>query len=171
MPRYVALLRGVMPTNCAMPALKQAFETAGFTAVKTVLGSGNVVFDARQASEATLERAAEAAMQAQLGRSFHTIVRSIDDVAALLADNPFARFEPADGAKRIVSFRREAPAAWPALPIEAEGVRILTSRGREVFTTYVPNPRGPVFMTMLEKAFGKDITTRTWDTLAKCARA
>lgn len=41
--------------------------------------------------------------------------------------------------------------------------------GHEVFTAYVPNPRGPVFMTMIEKTFGANITTRTWDTVKKCA--
>lgn len=29
-----------MPTNCTMPELKAAFEAAGFTDVKTILGSG-----------------------------------------------------------------------------------------------------------------------------------
>jgi uncharacterized protein (DUF1697 family) len=54
-----------------MPALKRAFEAAGFTEVKTVLSSGNVVFTARAASERTLERRAEDLRQdrdhAQLG--------------------------------------------------------------------------------------------------------
>src|SRR5690349_4890963 len=44
MPRYAAFLRGVMPMNAKMPDLKRAFERAGFTDVKTILGSGNVVF-------------------------------------------------------------------------------------------------------------------------------
>ena len=44
-------------------------------------------------------------------------------------------------------------------------------KGREVFSAYVPGPRGPVFMALLEKTFGKNITTRTWDTLKKCAEA
>lgn len=160
-----------MPTNCAMPALKAAFESAGFTEVKTVLGSGNVVFNAPETREAQLETQAEAAMQAQLGRNFHTLVRSQAELQALLDADPFAAFEHDAGVKRVVSFRREAPAQWPALPIEAEGVRILAAHGREVCTTYAPNPRGPVFMSLLEKTFGKDITTRTWDTLVKCAKA
>lgn len=42
--RYAALLRGVSPMNARMPALKAAFEAAGFTDVRTVLASGNVVF-------------------------------------------------------------------------------------------------------------------------------
>ncbi|HEY7878690.1 MAG TPA: DUF1697 domain-containing protein [Gemmatimonadaceae bacterium] len=59
MPRYVAFLRGVMPTNAKMPALRRRFESAGFTDVATILGSGNVVFDARAASESALEGAVE----------------------------------------------------------------------------------------------------------------
>jgi uncharacterized protein (DUF1697 family) len=62
MPRYAALLRGVSPTNAKMADLKRCFEHAGFTNVKTVLSSGNVVFDALAGSEAQLEQEAEAAM-------------------------------------------------------------------------------------------------------------
>src|SRR6266480_8040419 len=51
MPRYAALLRGVSPMNAKMPELKAAFESAGFTGVKTLLSSGNVAFTARAASE------------------------------------------------------------------------------------------------------------------------
>ena len=42
---------------------------------------------------------------------------------------------------------------------------------REIFTTYVPGyGKGPVFMTLIEKTFGKEQTTRTWETVAKVAR-
>ena len=76
MPRYFAFLRAVSPMNAKMPELKRSFEGAGFTDVKTVLSSGNVAFSARTASEAVLERKAEAAMSKQLCRTFYTIVRS-----------------------------------------------------------------------------------------------
>lgn len=62
MPRYVAFLRGVSPMNARMPALKACFEAAAFTEVRTVLSSGNVVFNARSSSLATLERRVERAM-------------------------------------------------------------------------------------------------------------
>ena len=52
-----------------------------------------------------------------------------------------------------------------------DGARILAALGREVFSSYVPGPRGPVFMTLIEKTFGKDVTTRTWDTVKKVAGA
>lgn len=43
-------------------------------------------------------------------------------------------------------------------------------RGAEIFSAYVPSPKGPVLMTLIEKTFGKEQTTRTWDTVAKVAR-
>ena len=81
-----------MPTNAKMPELRKAFEQAGFEDVKTVLGSGNVVFSARPAKESALERRAEAALAKQLGKSFFTIVRDIDALRELLESNPYSSY-------------------------------------------------------------------------------
>src|SRR5262245_58211313 len=76
--RYAAFLRGVMPTNAKMPDLKRSFELAGFTDVKTVLSSGNVVFSAPAGLPASeLERRAEESMRKHLKQPFLTIVRSV----------------------------------------------------------------------------------------------
>jgi uncharacterized protein (DUF1697 family) len=171
MPRYVAFLRGVSPLNAKMPELKRCFEAAGFTDVKTVLSSGNVAFDARAAAESTLERKAEAAMARRLGRSFYTIVRPADALRALLEADPYAAFRLPKNAKRVVTFLRERHKSKLSLPLEVDGARILAMNGREVFTAYVPSPRGPVFMTLIEKTFGRNVTTRTWDTVRKGAAA
>jgi uncharacterized protein (DUF1697 family) len=159
-----------MPMNAKMSALKAAFEAAGFTDVRTVLGSGNVVFTAPRTTETSLERKAEAAMNKRIGRAFLTIVRSVDALREFLASEPYAAFHSPPGAKCVVTFLREAPKALPKLPIELDGVRILVIKDREVLTDYVRTPKGPVFMTLLEKTFGKETTTRTWETIAKVAR-
>jgi uncharacterized protein (DUF1697 family) len=171
MPRYAAFLRGVTPMNAKMPDLKAAFESAGFTDVRTVLSSGNVAFTARAASEVALERKAEAAMARRLGQVFATFVRSMDALRDVLAADPYRSFRLDHSAKRIVTFLRAAPRSTPRLPIEQDGARLLVLKGREVFGAYVRTPKGPVFMTLIEKTFGKDVTTRTWDTVAKVARA
>jgi uncharacterized protein (DUF1697 family) len=171
MPRYVAFLRGVMPTNARMPALRAAFEAAGFTGVRTVLGSGNVVFDARATSPATLERRAEKAMTAELGRSFDTMVRPAADLQDLVESDPFARFRLPAAAKPIVTFLRAPAPPKLKLPIEQDGASILAVRGSEVLSAYLPTAKGPVFMSLLEKTFGKNITTRTLETVRRCARA
>jgi uncharacterized protein (DUF1697 family) len=170
MKRYAAFLRGVSPVNASMPDLKRAFEAAGFTEVTTLLSSGNVAFSAPRASLASLERRAEAAMTKRLGDSFLTIVRPMSLLQELLASDPYLGFGVAAQAKRIVTFLRKAPAAWPDLPIERDGLHIVAAKGTEVFSAYLPNPKGPVFMTLLQKTFGKEQTTRTWQTVSRIAR-
>ncbi len=171
MPRYAAFLRGVSPMNAKMPELKQAFELAGFTDVKTILASGNVAFNARAASETSLQRNAEDAMAERLGQAFLTIVRPMDMLREMLLSDPYQAFRLKPGAKRIVTFLRDRRTAQLQLPIERDGARILCMTGREVFSAYLPTPKGPVFMVLLEKTFGNEVTTRTWDTVGKVTRA
>jgi uncharacterized protein (DUF1697 family) len=160
-----------MPTNAKMPDLTRAFSSAGFDRVATVLASGNVVFSAARAPEADLARAAEASMAKRLGRAFPTIVRSIEEIDALLGTDPYAPFDVAPAAKRIVTFLREEPKAKPRLPVEQDGARVLRLVDRTAFSVYLPTAKGPVFMALLERTFGRDITTRTWDTLRKVSAA
>ena len=156
--------------NAKMPQLKAAFEAAGFTDVKTVLSSGNVVFSAREASAQALEKKAEAAMAKALWSSFLTFVRATDELASMVDDDPFERYSLATGAKRVVTFMRVPRSPAPKLPIEFDGATIFHVDGTEVFSAYVPNPKGPAFMSLLERTFGKEITTRTWDTVRKVLR-
>jgi uncharacterized protein (DUF1697 family) len=157
--------------NAKMPELRRAFEAAGFTSVKTVISSGNVVFDARRASESTLQHKAEAAMQDTLGKSFLTIVRPVAALQEILASDPYRSFRLAPSAKRIVTFLRDEPSAVPTLPVVMGDARLLLLQGRELYSTYVPSPKGADFMVLIERTFGKAVTTRTWDTVAKVARA
>lgn len=170
MQRHAAFLRGVSPMNCKMTELRAAFEAAGFTDVKTVLSSGNVVFGATGSGRA-LEKKCEAAMEAHMGKAFLTIVRPVKALQALLDDDPFAGRRLPAGAKRVVTFLRSAPQVVPALPLERDGARILALLGRELFTAYVPSPKGAPFMTFIERSFGQDVTTRTWDTVRKVVAA
>ena len=171
MPRYIAFLRGVSPLNASMPELRKGLLAAGFKDVVTVLSSGNVVFSTRASALPALEKKVEKAIQESLGRPFAAIVRPADYIQALVAGDPFAGFELSPKAKRVVTFLRHAPDSGVMLPIERDGARILKVAAAEAFTAYEPSQKGPVFMAMLERAFGKDITTRSLDTVNKCAWA
>ena len=171
MTRYVAFLRGVSPMNAKMPELKRCFEAAGFDDVCTLLSSGNVVFSSRTTPEPALEKRAEQAMQQHLGRGFGTFVRRAEDLQLLVHTDPFLAFDLPANAKPVVTFLRGTPVADLALPIERGGAAILHCEGTEVFSAYVPGDDGPVFMQLLERTFGSDITTRTFDTVKKCALA
>ena len=171
MPRYAALLRGVMPMNCKMPELKKALEAAGFTDVKTVIASGNAVFSTRKAPEKAIAKKAEAAMMKVMGRSFTTFVRSIDDLQALLDRDYFATEKLPPNAKRNVTFILEPPATKPKLPVEMKGGRICALERDVAYLYYIPGVADPSFMTAIEKTFGKNVTTRTWDTVGRIVKA
>jgi uncharacterized protein (DUF1697 family) len=170
MPRYAAFLRGISPMNAKMPALRRAFEAAGFSNVVTVLSSGNVLFDAERASVRVLESRAEAGMQKHLGHSFVTIIRPVQGLRKLIRMNPFAQFTLPPNSRRVVTFLRDRPTKKLRLPIEKHGTQILTMRGGMIYSAYVPSPRGAAFMSVIENALGRDITTRTWDTVIKVSR-
>ena len=167
MPRYVAFLRGVSPLNAKSPDLRRCFEAAGFAAVTTVLGSGNVVFSCDSAPETEIERRTQAATADGFGHAFPAFVRSQDELRELVAADPFAGFDIGDG-KRVVTFLRQPPSPIE-LPITYAGATIWGVANRMAFTSYLPNPTGPQFMTLIERTFTKDVTTRTWQTIIKCA--
>src|SRR5262249_33085748 len=126
MPAYAAFLRGVSPLNAKMSELRTCLEAAGLTNVKTVLASGNAVFETRSSSHAALERKLEAAMQKDLGRVFATTVRSIAELEAIGRADPFKAFSLPPKAKRIVTLLHERATARIKLPVELDGAQILS---------------------------------------------
>jgi uncharacterized protein (DUF1697 family) len=167
MPAYAAFLRGVSPMNMRMPELKRCLEAAGFADVRTLLSSGNAVFASRAASRVALERKLETALEKHFGQALMTMVRSVEELRDLVDSDPYESFRLAPDTKRVVTFLRSKPKSRLHLPIELDGARILSVRGTEVFSAYVRSPRGPVFMKLIEKTFGEEVTTRTWDTVGK----
>ncbi|MBX6360155.1 MAG: DUF1697 domain-containing protein [Acidobacterium ailaaui] len=170
MPRYVAFLRGVSPMNLKMTDLKDCMEAAGFTEVRTILSSGNVAFNTPSAEEASIAQKIQDQIQQQLGRSFPVTVRSVAHLQKLIKMDPFSKYTIQSGAKQVVTFLWKPSEDKLKLPITYEGAVIHEVKGLEAFTSYVPHPRGPLFMNLLEKTFGKEQTTRTWETVKKCAQ-
>src|SRR6186713_2315290 len=101
MPRYAAFLRGVSPMNLKMPALKAALEDAGFTDVKTLLSSGNVVFAGRRATDVAIEKKIATTLEENVGKKFGIIVRSIEELDELIAADPYQEFRLPAGSKKV----------------------------------------------------------------------
>ena len=150
MTTYVALLRGIMPMNPNMKGarLKEAFESLGFQNVATVIASGNVVFDSPSKDACALEARIEKALPKQLGFSSTTMIRSREELESLVKNDPF---------KGIADEK-------PNYPI----VTFFKDRRPELSTVInLGDGTTPDFMRVLEKAYGKEMTTRTWKTVAR----
>src|SRR5688500_9868062 len=107
MTRYVALLRGIMPANRNMSNenLRNLFEKLGFNNVRTVIASGNVLFDTNAKKErAALETIIEQALPAYLGFRSTTIIRSLDQLETLVKKDPFAGIPDTGHSRLNVTF-------------------------------------------------------------------
>lgn len=88
--RYVALLRGINVGGrnlIAMPALREAFEAAGFTAVTTYIQSGNVLFESDAPRDA-LEADIEAVLERRFELPLRVMVRSHSQLRNVVAKAP-----------------------------------------------------------------------------------
>jgi uncharacterized protein (DUF1697 family) len=117
--RYVALLRGInvgTAKRIAMADLRNIFTSLGYGNVRTLLQSGNVVFEggtsavppagASSDSSGQVDVAAAASVEdavaAATGIRASTIVLSEQRFRAVLADNPFV--DAADPSRMLISF-------------------------------------------------------------------
>jgi uncharacterized protein (DUF1697 family) len=64
MQTYVALLRGITPTNPNMSnaKLRNVFESLGYSNVRSVISSGNILFDASALTPRDAEYSIEQAL-------------------------------------------------------------------------------------------------------------
>ncbi|WFU32863.1 DUF1697 domain-containing protein [Bradyrhizobium brasilense] len=96
MPRYVALLRAVNVGGTGklpMTELKAMCVDEGFADAQTYIASGNVVFSSKL-GPAKVKAALERRLQAYAGKPVSVVVRSADEIAAVLRANPFPKASP-----------------------------------------------------------------------------
>lgn len=103
--RYVALLRAVNVggRKVEMARLRAAVEAEGFERVATYIASGNLFFDAPRASKASIVERLERAMLAEFGFEVPVALRTLAELEAVAALDPFGR-APADDERFLVNF-------------------------------------------------------------------
>ncbi|HEY9556222.1 MAG TPA: DUF1697 domain-containing protein [Acidimicrobiales bacterium] len=173
MTAYVALLRGIAPTNPKMrnAELRRVFEELGFDAVRTVISSGNVLFESPDRSRTRLESQIEAALHAHLGAPCTTIVRSRRQLERLAALDVFDGHDDAPEARCNVTFLKR-PQPDVELPVAGDGAEVLAAAEQAVFSL-VDSTRAqtPNIMAVLERAYGREISTRTLQTVHRILKA
>ena len=110
MKPYIALLRAVNVGGTGklpMAELKAMCEAAGFEQVKTYIASGNVVFLAR-GDEGAVKTALETKLKAYAGKPVGVMVRTPEQMRAVLAASPFSAKAPN---RTVAVFLDDAPPA------------------------------------------------------------
>lgn len=148
--------------------LRAVCTDLGFTNVATVISSGNIVFDATDAEPAEIEARLEAAWPDRLGFESTTILRSQQELEALVDLRPFGDLEHGRTTYLLATFAKGLVEVGFELPHhpERQAFAIVGATQREIFSVSdTTAERTPDAMSWLEREFGKQITSRTWLTV------
>jgi len=164
MTQLIALLRAVNVGGTGklpMTELKAMCEAAGFDKVKTYIASGNVVFTSTL-PEAEVKAALEAKLADYAGKPVGVVVRTADEMAAVLKHNAFPK-APAD--RTVAIFLDIAPPADALSHAVGQNDEECALGAREIYVHY---PSGQAD-TKLRIPAAKLGTARNMNTVAKLA--
>lgn len=169
--RYIALLRGInvgRAKRIAMADLRKLIEELGYTGVRSLLNSGNVIFDADGATPSQAAQAIEEALVLRVGVAARVFVLAQDELAEIIADNSLMHQVTDPG--RLYTFllteeaQRELVEAMCGQDWEPEALAL----GRRA--AYVWCPEGMLdsaAAAALGKQLGDGTTSRNWNTIMK----
>jgi uncharacterized protein (DUF1697 family) len=173
MTAYVAFLRGVNlgKRQTKSADLVKVFEGLGFTGVKTLISSGNVRFETKASK--TLQKKIETALHEHFGFEIGVVLRSVDELQAMIASKPFAKAE-GDVALHVLLFA-EPLAKLPKLDGVEGDYEIARVDAEAIYFIVHKKPDGTYLgrskISEIDKALPKGalVTMRNWNTIEKAA--
>ncbi len=170
MTRYAAFLRGVNVggVNLKMAEVAKVLEDAGFTNVRTILATGNVLLDSRSGVDAVRKKA-EKALRDGFGYDAWVLAYDLDTVRAISERFPFER--EVDGHHSYITFVTDKDVLDELAELGKDaGAHEKIERGEGVVYWQVPN-KGTldttIGKTMGKKRYKSSTTTRNLRTVEK----
>ena len=163
MPVYVALLRAVNVGGTGklpMSDLVRMAQEVGFQDPRTYIASGNLVFGS-EGSERAVREALEARLEAYAGKRVGVMVRTGDELAGVIAQNPFPDRPPN---RTLVYFMNDSPPSGVDDIVGPDGEEVRSGR-REIYVHY-PEGSG---RSRLKLPAAKDATSRNINTITRLA--
>ena len=175
MPKYIAFLRAINVGGhtVKMDHLRALFEAVGFLNVETFIASGNVIFDSKSASAASLERKIEKHLLQSLGYEVATFIRSLRELGEIAGYRPFPEADmEADSNTVYIGFLGTSPTkeAEQKLVSAATPVDDFHVCGTEVYWLCRTGFSESLFSgARLEKYLGMNTTLRNSNTIKRLA--
>ncbi|WP_062057423.1 DUF1697 domain-containing protein [Sediminicola sp. YIK13] len=173
---YIAFLRGINVGGhhkVPMADLKTEFEKLGFKNIVTLLNSGNIIFDGPKENTSKLEQKISTHIEKIFGFPIPTILRTSRVIHNLLDQNPFVGIERTKDIRFYVSFLKTNLEADLELPWKStdNSYVIIEKRDQTIISVLdLAISKSPKAMESIEHHYGKDITTRNWNTIERIGK-
>jgi len=169
--RHVALLRGInvgRAKRIAMADLRGLFERLGYTDVKTILNSGNVVFTAPAAVRSDPASRIERAITAGLGVSCRVITLTAAELDAVVAGNSLlgVATDPSRMMAAILPGKADAEKLAPLLKRDW-APDALAVAGRTAYLWCAEGILASRLAAEVGRVLRDRVTTRNWATILK----
>jgi uncharacterized protein (DUF1697 family) len=172
MARYVALLRAVNVgghNRVAMNSLRELLTGLGYEGVRTHLQSGNAVFAAAGTPPERIAQEIESALATELGLAARVLVRTQDELARVVAENPLLDIA-GDPARLLVAFLAQAPDRDAVHELAAAEFEpdVFAVGEREIYVWYSEGVHATKLSNAFwEKRLGVVATGRNWNTVTR----
>jgi uncharacterized protein (DUF1697 family) len=149
-----------------MPALREMYADAGLAGARTYVQSGNVVVRARHAP-AELAQLTERLIADRFGLTVPAVVRTRDELAEVLARDPFGATGVPEKLYQVSFLSEQAPAELvDALAALATPRERFAAIDREWYAAYPDGiGRSKLASKMAAKNLGVTATARNWTTV------
>ncbi|HEY8368478.1 MAG TPA: DUF1697 domain-containing protein [Thermodesulfobacteriota bacterium] len=170
---HIALLRAINVggrNQVAMSDLKALLADLGFPGARSLLQSGNLVFESEGRTGAELEDLLEAETERRLEVRADYLVRTAREWQEIVARNPFPREAKDDPSRLVVMALKAAPAAKNVKALEAaiKGRERVRVAGRHAYIVYPDGiGRSKLTTALIEDRLGTRGTGRNWNTVLK----
>ncbi|HEY4368779.1 MAG TPA: DUF1697 domain-containing protein [Steroidobacteraceae bacterium] len=171
MSECVALLRGInvgRAKRVAMADLRKLLESLDCTQVRTLLNSGNAIFQAPGGSTRRLATVIEEAIQQRFGFPVPVLIHTARELGEIIAENSQTQAEQ-DPSKFLVAFVASRSALGKAKPLLAGswGSERLAIGSRAAYLWCATGILQSRLLPVFSRAMGTSITTRNWATVLK----
>ena len=172
MSQFFAFLRAINAgkgRTVKMDALRQAFESLGFSGVETFIASGNVVFETRATDVGAIEKKIERGLEQALGLNVPVFIRTPAELKKIAAFEPFEDLKFDGAVVNIIlladTLDEKSKPKLAALKTEDE---VFRAHGREIYWWRSKRPGTAPYSTVpLEQAIRVPFTVRGTNTIRK----
>ncbi|HEU4507606.1 MAG TPA: DUF1697 domain-containing protein [Pyrinomonadaceae bacterium] len=169
---FVALLRGVNVGGnnmISMKALKESFETIGFSEVSTYINSGNVIFKSKETDARKLERKIEQMLVKDFELDSKLVVRSLSEMEKLVKSLPASWNDPDRWRYYVVFLRHtvDSEKILEDLPANTDVEEIIYRPGTLLWSALVSELTKSKIQKVSSQKLYKEMTIRNLNTTKK----
>jgi uncharacterized protein (DUF1697 family) len=155
-----------------MSSLRVFFEMLGFGNVRTLLQTGNVVFNSRIQMSSEIEALLEIEAKKHLDLETNFFVRTRSELSSIVAQNPYPAEATRDPGHLVVQFLKDAVSASAVKSLQAAiaGPEYVRAKGMQLYAVYPAGiGRSKLTTRLIERQLGTRATGRNWNTVLKLA--